>query len=68
MKFDDIKNLSLQELENLLAARYLALEVLRRYEKEILAERGRRVFEHIINDTLDDIVLIQSLIKKLDRP
>lgn len=66
MDFDDIKNLSLQELENLLANKFKSLHLLNIMEDEILESGLSRYELHATRDQiLDDILLIQSLLKKL---
>jgi len=65
MNFDDIKSLSLQELENLIANKFKSLHLLNIMEDEILESGLSRHELHITRDQiLDDILLIQSLLKK----
>ncbi|MBK8920464.1 MAG: hypothetical protein IPM81_03000 [Saprospirales bacterium] len=67
MEFDDIKNLSLPELEILLAAKFKSLHLLNVMEDEIL-ESGISHRELITtrDQILDDILMIQALLKKLN--
>lgn len=65
MNFDDIKNLSLQELENLIDNKFKSLNLLNIMEDEILESGLSRYELHVTRDQiLDDILLIQSLLKK----
>lgn len=65
MNFDDIKNLSHQELENLIANKFKSLHLLNVMEDEILRSGVSR-FELLAtrDQILDDILLIQAIIKK----
>lgn len=66
MNFDDIKNLSLQELENLLSNKFKSLHLLNIMEDEIL-ESGLSRHEVMAtrDQLLDDILIIQELLKKI---
>ncbi len=65
MNFDDIKNLSHQELENLIANKFKSLHLLNVMEDEILRSGVSR-FELLAtrDQILDDILLIQAILKK----
>ncbi len=65
MNFDDIKNLSLQELENLLTNKFKSLHLLNIMEEEILSSGiSRQELFATRDQILDDILLIQALLKK----
>lgn len=66
MNFDDIKDLSLQELENLLTNKFKSLHLLNIMEDEIL-ESGLSRHELMAtrDQLLDDILLIQALLKEI---
>lgn len=65
MNFDDIKDLSLQELENLLINKFKSLHLLNIMEEEILSSGISRQELFVTRDQiLDDILLIQALLKK----
>lgn len=67
MEIDDLKNLSQDELENLLTHKFKALHITNVMEDEI-RESGVSAQElQVTRDLiLDDIILIQRLLKKLD--
>jgi hypothetical protein len=65
MNYDDIKDLSLQELENLLAHKFKALHLLNIMEDEILESGIARQELYAMRDQiLDDILQVQTLLKK----
>lgn len=66
MDFDDIKDLSLNELENLLTNKFKSLHLLNIMEDEILSSGiGRQELFATRDQILDDILLVQALLKKL---
>jgi hypothetical protein len=65
MDFDDIKDLSLNELENLLTNKFKSLHLLNIMEDEILSSGINRQELYSTRDQiLDDILLIQTLLNK----
>lgn len=64
MNFDDIKDLSLPELENLLINKFKSLHLLNTLEDEILDSGiSRQELFATRDQILDDILLIQELLK-----
>lgn len=67
MKAEDLKKLTLRELENLLDLQKKILELTVRQEEELIHKGSRRRLEELRNEALDRILLIQVELKKRGR-
>ena len=61
---DDLKSLSIRELQNLKVMQEKILEWTVRFEKELLGEDSRRQLESVRNKALDTLLLLQAELKK----
>lgn len=61
---DELKSLSIRELENLKVMQEKILELTVKFEKELLEEDTRKQLERVRNKALDTLLLLQTELKK----